>query len=90
MDFRAFLFGEKLMTLWILKPTDPLWMDEFFDITYAVVVRAESEINARILAEKTKGACDLVGGFLDPLKSSCTSIPSQGEEEVICTDYRTA
>lgn len=78
------------MYLWILKPNknlsyeDDLW-SPWYDKTFGVVVRAESEDKARKLAST---ACGDEGSkaWLDAKYSSCLRLLDEGEESVVITD----
>lgn len=86
------------MKLWILKAKKDLpkndnpwckWYDKFF----GHIVRAETEEQARILAqqysEQNKGDENrTVQAWVNPKYSSCVELLPYGESEVILSDYR--
>jgi hypothetical protein len=87
------------MKLWILRPIKGLpkesnpW-EPWYDKTFGFVVRAETENDARILANQ-KGACEVdedehCNPWMDKNLSTCVELSSDGEEELIINDHRAA
>lgn len=94
------------MTLWILRPVEDLphgdnpW-DPWYDKAFGFVVRAESERQARMIADEQ--ACDENRGefmesriaatknpWLDPKYSTCVPLDADGEAGVVLSDIRSA
>jgi hypothetical protein len=93
------------MHLWLLRPRDDLPISDhpwepFDDKAFGFVVRAETEADARQLANAAGGdECGpirtepyRVGGdpWLDPRYSSCVELLPDGPPGVIILDYRQA
>ena len=81
------------MKLWLLRPKkefpegyqDP-WLP-WYDKVFGFVIRAETEENARKIADKNAMAeNDPLHPWLDPLLSDCIELTSEGEEELILQD----
>lgn len=88
------------MQLWIIRPVENLpeqndpWFEKY-DIALGFVVRAESEGQARILADRFAGSNDgtfhngyrWVNPWLETDYSTCEPLSHEGEEGVIIMDY---
>lgn len=78
------------MKLWQLTPTGHghrrggPW-DPWYDLCFDMVVRAESEDDARAIAQRTEGQSDR-GEWLDPAESNCVELTVDGEPGVIIAD----
>lgn len=83
------------MKLWILDPIDSnfeAW-EPWYDKSFQHVVRAETETEARELANNAggdetgpiSGKVYRTGGdpWLDPKQSTCVEIPTEGDAEVL-------
>jgi hypothetical protein len=87
-------YGWPVLFLWVLNPIrnspkgDP-WTP-WYDTAHGFVVRAESERNARILANRLAGdeASLYPDVWLDPEFTSCRLLTGVGEEEVVMRDFR--
>ena len=92
------------MKLWLLRPVrsereDTAW-DPWYDKAFGFVVRAETEEQARQMANGNGGdECGPVksyvyrtGGdpWLDPKQSTCEELTADGEAEIIIRDFASA
>ncbi len=85
------------MKLWIIKPVsirpyknDP-WKP-WYDKAFGFVVRAETELNARLIADQEAGD-ENRGDFhpwLHPQFSTCLELSPDGDEEEIIRDFAAA
>lgn len=79
------------MRLWILRPLDedkePF--NPWYNKTFGVVVRAETEVIARALAVSVAWK-EGQGVWLDPSITSCYELHSDDDPEVIIVDRRQA
>jgi hypothetical protein len=57
-----------------------------YDVTRGVVVRAENEVEARILASTVRGD-EGTATWLDDAKSICVELLAEGVAEVILQDF---
>lgn len=96
------------MKLWLLRPRDDLPSDPvsnpwepWYDKCFGMIIRAESETAARLLAAKQRTgfghyvsfehACNEGGGaWLTEKLSTCVEISADGEPEVIMRDVASA
>lgn len=78
------------MKLYILKARDDAepW-SPWFDKTFGMVIRAESEERARTIAAENCSE-EGRGAWLDSENSTCEELTGDGEEEVIISDERWA
>ena len=83
------------MRLWILQPRDDLgdanpW-DPWFDKAFGFVVRAETEQDARLLAQEKSG--DEVREFsawMDARFSTCLPLEQDGPPGIVLRDFAAA
>lgn len=90
------------MKLWLLRPVedDPLW-EPWYDKTFGFVIRAETESEARELAQRDAG--DEIGfvsfssekmngdpAWLSAEHSTCTELTANGVSSVMIQDFRSA
>lgn len=84
------------MKLWLLRPVEDnaLW-EPWYDKAFGFVVRAETEEEARALAQA--GGGDEAGWFrksfpawTDPANSTCVELTSDGDAQVIIRDFALA
>ena len=81
------------MKLWLLRPIDEDSEDSawnpWFDKAFGFVVRAETELAARLVASARHG--DEGGAaWLLREQSTCDELMPSGVEEVVMIDYRSA
>lgn len=85
------------MKLWILRPIDPdngPW-NPWYDKTFGFVVRAETEQQARQLAndggsDETRERGQTQTPWLDLALASCDELTGEGEAEVVIADHHSA
>ena len=93
------------MKLWLLRPNKNLAKDDnpwepWYDKAFGFVVRAETEEEARKMANE-KGGDEIgpaqidvyrTGGdpWLDPKYSSCAELTPEGKSEIIIKDFASA
>lgn len=83
------------MKFWILKAIEgtPAF-EPWYDKTFGLVVRAESEPAARRLASGDASGDDPgdegPGVWLDPLQTTCVRLFEEGDPDVILVDFRAA
>lgn len=85
------------MKLWLLEPLEDTernyhqpgspW-DPWYDKAFGFVVRAESEADARALANEEHG--DEGDAWLDPALSKCVELTADGEPGVVLRDFAAA
>lgn len=82
------------MKLWIASKREDLPGDNDpwrvpWDTTQSVVVRAETETEARSLANSAAGdeTRERIDAWTNPQYSTCTEITMVGPPEVICVNY---
>jgi organic radical activating enzyme len=92
------------MKLWLLQPKDNLPDDNpwepWYDKAFGFVIRAETEMKARKIANKNGGTetgkisykVYRTGGdpWLDPELSTCIELTPDGKEQLIISDIREA
>jgi len=93
------------MKLWLLRPVDNLTREDnpwepWYDKAFGFVVRAETEEDAREMANKCGGdetgkaqrVVYRTGGdpWLYPKYSTCIELTAEGESDVIITDFASA
>ena len=84
------------MTLWILRPVNNLPIQHpwkpWYDKTFGFVIRAESEHNARLIADENAGSenHDSKNPWLNSEMSTCLELLPYGEEEEILRDFASA
>jgi hypothetical protein len=74
------------MPLYILNRPEP---ECSFDELREVVVRAEDEGEARLLASEFRGD-EGKAVWLDEKQTTCEKVPTRGKSVVICADYHEA
>ena len=85
------------MKLWILKPMQGLsddvnpW-DPWYHKVFGFVVRAETEEDARQIAQSQSGdeSKDKPTPWLNPKLSTCSEVTVEGESGVILKDFASA
>lgn len=94
------------MKLWLLRPVDDLpdgdnpW-EPWYDKAFGFVVRAESEADARALADRDAGdenrgvflgrkTADTKNPWLDSRYSTCAELTAEGEPRVVIKDFASA
>lgn len=83
------------MKLWILKPiTD--W-DPWYDKAFGFIIRAETEMRARVIAGENAGAefrdypiHEEINPWLVSTITSCIELTVDGKEEMIIRDFAAA
>lgn len=79
------------MKLWILEPHEPRpdpWRQ--WDVALGFVVRAETEADARALADRSAGDENWENRhpWLDPQLASCKELTPEGPPEVVICDFK--
>jgi hypothetical protein len=82
------------MRLWLLRPNgdeQPAW-DPWYDKTFGFVIRAESELQARALADEADGSENSPSNrpWLDASQATCVEITGDGSAEIILKDMHWA
>lgn len=97
------------MKFWILRPREDLpqvedvsknpW-EPWYDKTFGFIIRADTETEARHLAQTSSHAGDEVGwpsrtenslpAWTDPKYSTCVVLDVEGDPGVVMTDYHSA
>lgn len=81
------------MKLWNLYPIDcqsKPW-SPWYDKAFGFVVRAETEHDARVLAEEESGdESENVPAWLSLRLTRCVELTPEGEDAVICRDFSSA
>ena len=88
------------MKLWLLRPSEEIWDDDdnknpwtpWHDKCFGFVIRAETEAEARRLADMNAGEENELHGethstWLDSVYSTCTELTSDGEPGIILQDF---
>lgn len=82
------------MKIWLLKPRIKLPQENpwnpWYDKTFGVVVRAETEESARLIAGLGSKYEDMGDAWTNPNWSTCVELTPNGPEEVILSDVRKA
>lgn len=74
------------MKLWILRPVKD-WVP-WYDKNFGFIVRAETEYDARNLANRAFS--DEGDVWDEPEFTTCTELSTEGDQEIIMTDFRRA
>jgi hypothetical protein len=80
------------MNLYILekRPESPRW-DPAYDKAHGFVVRARSEESARKMAASSNNVGDEgQDAWLDPAHTTCETLTSEGEAEIVLCDFYAA
>ena len=82
------------MNLYLLKPSEEnkqAWIP-WYDKAFGFVVRAESELEARTIANNDAGyeSYGEQAPWFDPLQSSCEILTANGEPSLVLRDFRSA
>jgi hypothetical protein len=88
------------MKLWLLSPIDDLNEDgnpwyPWFDKVFGFVVRAETEKEARAMADRNAGEENheisySIKPWMDARYSSCVELTHEGEQGLVMRDFRGA
>lgn len=82
------------MKLWLLRPKENLGKDDpwdpWYDKPFGYVIRAETEKEARQMAEAERVGDIRVGAWLFTKYSTCVELTAEGPAEVIIEDFAQA
>ena len=88
------------MKLWLLRPVDndPAWVP-WYDKAFGFVIRAETEREARLIADQKGGSERLNRSgdwrrsleiWTNPARASCVELLAEGTEGLIIVDFASA
>ena len=74
------------MTLWLLRPKDPMPVEWIFGYgqCWGFVIRAETETRARQMAAKAEANEER---WNDPTATTCSPLQTNGPEKIIMEEY---
>lgn len=81
------------MKLWILRPAkESLLWNPWYDKAFGFVIRAETEEDARRIAQENAGDETRYNApaWTDPVNSTCIELTADGPEEEIMRDFAAA